>query len=78
MAGEIYIYIYQDAYIVIYNIIYIYLSAIWWAYKQKAMWLPVEMEYRILPDSFQVNMLTRLHFVKILCMTPNISQNRFK
>ena len=40
---------------------------------QRAMWLPVEIEYYVLPDIFQVNMLTWSHFVNILCIKPNIS-----
>ena len=37
------------------------------------MQLLVEMGYHILPGILQVNLLTSLHFVKILCITPNIS-----
>ena len=33
----------------------------------------MEIEYHILPDIFQLNVLTWLYVVKILCFTPNIS-----
>ena len=42
------------------------------------MWLPVEIEYHILTDIFKVNMLTWAHFVKILCIKPNISSQQIK
>ena len=41
------------------------------------MWLLVELEY-ILPDIFQGNMPTCVHFVKILYITPNISPQQIK
>ena len=39
------------------------------------MRLPVVKEYHILPDIFQVNMLTWLHAIRIVYNTPNISQD---
>ena len=42
-------------------------TLIWQTCKQRAMWFPVEMEYQILPDIFQLKiMVTWLHFVRIL------------
>ena len=38
------------------------------------MQLQVKMEYNIFPDVLQAN----LHFVKLLCITPNISLNELK
>ena len=42
------------------------------------MWLPVEVEYHILPDIFPMNMKTWLHVFKIVCITPIISTRQFK
>ena len=38
----------------------------------------VEMEYHTLAAIVQVNMLTWLYFVKIVCITPNISSQMIK
>ena len=34
--------------------------------------------YHILPDIFQLNILTLLHFLQILCITPNVSSQQTK
>ena len=52
----------------------IYLTFLRHINKQRAVWLPLEMEYHIIPDRFRVNML----IVKILCITPNMSPQQIK
>ena len=41
------------------------------------MWLLVEMEY-ILQDTLQVNLLTWLYLMKIICISPNTSSQQIK
>ena len=69
-------YIYQDVRMYLTTFISIYLS-FGETCKQRALRVLVDMDYYILPDSLQVNLLTLLYFVKP-CITSNISPQWIK
>ena len=70
-VGEVYTY--QDA-LMPYNLIYTYVSTILVDLYTNGH---VQMKYHVLLDIFRVNMQTLLHFIKLLCITNNLSPRQF-